>query len=196
MRTLAGRLLLDWSHTENTDAGTLSLALTIFAARTLGVPRRCLFMTWLLPPSVAAHAPTPGTVVPITCTLMDIDDDFFERNVDYECLCCGDPCEDADDVFLGLATRRRSRVENCERCAPCFLCEECSFQLADGSRCCAICLEAADLQSLTPRQMRRACLVQPALRAAEGSADGKQATARMRTTTFEQGAELTYPNLL
>ena len=167
VRTLAGRLLLDWSPLEDTDAGTLTLALTICTARTLGVPRRCLFMTWLLPLSVAARAATPGTVVPITCTLMDIEDDFLDRDADYECYCCGDPCEDADDVFLSLTRGHRSRVENCNRCTPCFLCQECSFQIADGSRCCPWCLESLDLQSLTPRQIRRACLVHPALRDAE-----------------------------
>ncbi len=159
VRTLAGRLLLEWSPAENTDVGTRSLALTICAARTLRVPRRCLFMTWLLPASVAARATTPGTVVPITCTVMDIDEDFLYTDVDYECFCCGDPCEDADD-----ACAPRSRVENCERCQPCLLCEECSFQFADRS-CCPLCLTVEDLPRLTPRQMRRACLVRPALRA-------------------------------
>ena len=90
VRTLGGGLLLEWPLAEDTDVSTLSLAFTIYVARTLGVPRQCLSMTWLLPPSVAGLAPT-ATVVPITCTVSDLDE-LFWTEVDTECFCCGDPC--------------------------------------------------------------------------------------------------------
>ena len=151
------------SLADNTDVETLTPALTINVARTLGVPRRCLFMTWVLPPSVTLLAPTPGTVVPITCTVMDMDEDFWTQ-VDTECYCCGDPCLPCEATCFPW-DEERARAQNCERCLPDGVCKECSLQLADGS-CCLLCLEPEDLPCLTRRQKHRAFLVRPALRAA------------------------------
>ena len=146
LHDLAAQLLLAYSLPGDTDVGTLSLALTTCAARTLAVPHRCIFLTWPPPPLVRA---SPGTVVNITCTLVDLDESFV--GADGECFACGDTCEDADDPRVA-----RTREQNCVRCVPCYLCLACSFSVIS---CCPFCLEPGELELLTPTQRRRACLV-------------------------------------
>ena len=116
LHDLAAQLLLGYVLQKDTDVGTLSLALTTCAARTLAVPHRCIFLTW---PLVRA---SPGTVVNVTCTLVALDEDFV--GADGECFACGDTCEDAGGPLVA-----RTREPTCVRCVPCDFCPACLFSV-------------------------------------------------------------------
>ena len=57
---------------------------------------------------------------------------------DTNCFICFSSCTDADDVFSNT-----SRVQNCVRCLPCFLCPHCKV-LVDGTPVCYFWLEDVD----------------------------------------------------
>ena len=103
-----------------------------------------------------------GTFVIQALTLKQYEtliEKFELAETDANCHVCFSSCTDADDVFSNT-----SRVQNCVRCLPCFLCPYCKV-LVDGTPVCYHCLEDVDFTLLNGlsdvRQKRIAVLALP-----------------------------------
>ena len=133
---LVGDVVVAWHTRHSLDVEVASIALQKVIAKKRRVPRRCVSLTWskIVQNSDGLKSVSVEYVLTPLCEYET--EDFGDAN----CFCCDDPCEDADD----FPWTSRSREDNCIRCVPCYLCEECRVRIAAGW-CCLYCLELSDV---------------------------------------------------
>ena len=180
-----GKLINKWDCGTKCDLETASLALTIRAAATMNVPRQSIHLIWS---PVKRTSPENINVDTEPLTKMKAKADVglllspievcpesnFQFDV-YSCFFCLDPCEDVDEMQAS-----RTREENCNRCGPCSLCDNCRIQvttiqegrgtqrriMAGAPRkvwVCFACLEPHEMNFLNEFQLRRFKLASPHL---------------------------------
>ena len=143
---------------EDREVLTASLALVSHIAAALALPRQSLHLVWgpiREAGQLASSSMSIGIkwIVEVSCAVVPFDPEDLLQETD-NCFCCYDPCDDAD-----LMGAPRSRVENCVRCTPCFLCELCRCQLISGDWCCLYCIEPGEEQQLSKSTRKRLQLV-------------------------------------
>ena len=167
MYSNSGRCIAAWACSQESDVEILSLAFIKYLGRKQNVPQKSLHLVWediqeveQLQPAGFSSAIGHMWHATVTCLMSKVDEAEFDGDDDpYRCMCCEDPCEDADD-----RDATRSPEENCAFCQPCSLCSQCPVRTPTGLWCCFLCLEQENLQWIQKgRTYRRLCLVRPDL---------------------------------
>ena len=160
IRKLSGRLVLAMTTENNQSITRLTEFCRCMCASSENIPEICAYLIWKPPVRIQG----PGEFYPIrleaTLNIKRIpsDDDFHDMlgNEDGRCLVCYDA---APDVYDG--------AENCERCTPCALCDNCRVMMSErdvvGQRrwfaVCLQCIEPQEIPLLSEIQAFRRSLV-------------------------------------
>ena len=119
------------------EQGMLVAQLQHEVCQLLTLPPECVKVV------VEVHSDIASTA---TVVFMQQTDETYHEADGEVCHVCAHPCEDADDVWVA-----QTRVGNCNRCQPCYLCPQCNVIDERGNACCFFCLEAADRDHVEAR---------------------------------------------
>ena len=132
VHAVSGEIILGFTLDTSRDRLVVLLALQKVCARRFCVPETCIYCWWTQLSFSRKPMEEIASVIIKPFTDRDVGDD-----VNFTCMSCGDPCEDADTP---MATR--SRTENCQECNPCFLCEFCRVLTKKETHwICFLCIE-------------------------------------------------------
>ena len=109
------------------------------------LPRQCFELIWYRPEKAQGEC---------TVTVTYILKPFLEEEAeDRDCYCfiCHRPCADADDIGSSFVSPH-PREDNCYRCTPCFLCNDCNVNI-NGRGVCYDCLTVEEIE-IVPDQLR------------------------------------------
>ena len=168
-RGVNGDLVASWNCSRGCSQTIASLGFVIKVSAILNVPRKAIHLLWDPvtlavndgfqdnPDIGASGCPLLKNIhhvnVKVLLNQLERDDGDLEPTNDPECCCCDDPCENAD--YDG----KRTRDENCYRCAPDCMCESCRVPIPARGWVWFLCLEETEQVFLNHAQLRRYNLV-------------------------------------
>ena len=178
---LSGACIVSWQCDQEQEVLVISLAMAVYLAKMLNVPRLCLHFIWNSLWTVEQHS-NPGVditqerdlrghqgqdpVWPGICVMtvqMIVSPLSPAVNVlsglvgaEDDCASCGDPCDDADEPDAP-----RSREMNCMECEPCYLCHACRFQMGNKGWICFMCMDPGHESLLTSTTLNKLRLIEP-----------------------------------
>ena len=138
VHAVSGEIILGFTLDTSRDRLVVLLALQKVCARRCCVPETCMCCWWtqLSCSRKPMEAVSSVIIKPFAEQIWDTERDT-EDDVNFTCMSCGDPCEDADS-----SKATRSRTENCQECSPCSLCEFCRvLTKKDQHWICFLCIE-------------------------------------------------------
>ena len=141
----------------HTELETFKIAIHRLVARKLQLPCRFVRLIWSVSMQQFVETSTGECGCFTLSWVLSIPDTDLPEECVSSCFCdcCGDPCEDADDVPEDAIG---GRIWKCPRCRPCFLCRDCRVELLNGEGfviSCMFCLEDAEVWYLEEPHARR-----------------------------------------
>ena len=128
-----------WTCVEDCGIDVLSMAFFKVLCRQYKLPRQCFELIWYRPEK--AQGECTVTVTYILKPLLKEEDEYRK----CYCFICHRPCADADDIGS-------PREDNCYRCGPCYLCNDCNVNI-NGRAVCYDCLAVEEIE-IVPDQLR------------------------------------------
>ena len=166
-----------WTADREAEISTLSLAMAETLSRRFKLPNRCFKLIWN-PQKSSDESPAYEVTYVIT-PMRSVgwatrpsagphnEDSETSSSAGADCYVCKRACRDADEDD--------SRDKNCQRCSPCFLCDDCKVDVG-GTMCCFFCLEKAEVHMAHNEAQLRLRALCPWL-FAEGPEDDRVANA-------------------
>ena len=117
------------------------VALHVYAARVLGVPMRCIQLTWDFNPWEQQQLPSKIFASCLVTNVLPPGSWAFQLRSEQDPFCldsvCGNCLEDCEDIYYCSESKRRF---NCGNCGTSCLCDRCRVHLSDGTSRCLLCL--------------------------------------------------------